>query len=105
MFACHRAADVYLSASRKEAFSYGILEAISQNTPIVVSDIEGTAWAHVYSNCHVYPVEDVSACAAALTRALDTGRIPSNKTEITEIYGIDRWCDRIIAIYHTMLNQ
>ena len=39
MFSYHKMADVYLSASRKEAFSYGILEAISQNTPVVVSDI------------------------------------------------------------------
>lgn len=105
MFACHRAADVYLSASRKEAFSYGILEAISQNTPIVVSDIEGTAWAHAYSNCHVYPAEDVSACAAALDCALNTGRISSNQAEITKMYSINHWCDRMIAIYHTMLNQ
>lgn len=49
MFAYHRAADVYLSASRSEAFSYGILEAISQNTPITVSDIKGTSWCHPYT--------------------------------------------------------
>ncbi len=42
IFALHRAIDVYVSASRKEAFSYGLLESISQNTPVVVSDISGT---------------------------------------------------------------
>ena len=43
IFAYHKAADVYLSASRTEAFPYSVLESISQNTPLVVSDIPGTA--------------------------------------------------------------
>lgn len=104
MFACHRAADVYLSASRKEAFSYGILEAISQNTPVVVSDIEGTAWATRYDKSVTYPVEDADACADAIRRALEMSRRPSNQDEITAQYSIDLWCDRIMEIYGSMLK-
>lgn len=104
MFACHRAADVYLSASRKEAFSYGILEAISQNTPVVVSDIEGTNWATRYNKSVAYPVEDIDACADALRQALEMGRKPSNQDELLSQYSISIWCDRIMNIYESLLN-
>lgn len=104
MFACHRAADVYISASRKEAFSYGLLEAISQNTPVVVSDIEGTQWAGAYTKAVMYPVEDVSACAEAIRSALPMGGEPSNYDEITERYSIDLWCKRIMDIYASMVE-
>lgn len=103
MFACYRAVDVFLSASRKEAFSYGLLEAISQNTPVVVSDIEGTAWAQPYSRCAVYPTEDPQACAVAIEKALHSREIPSNAEEIVSKYSIDLWCERIMEIYQKML--
>ena len=89
MFSYHRAADVYLSASRKEAFSYGILEAISQNVPVAVSDIEGTAWSAKYDKCVQYSVEDVNACAEAIEKALKMREDPSNRDELMDMYGID----------------
>ena len=100
MFAVHRAIDVYISASRKEAFSYGILESISQDTPVVVSDIKGTMWAAEYTNCHLYPVEDSDKCAEAILEALAQGRCKTNSAELMEHYGIDRWCDRIVEVYN-----
>lgn len=105
MFSYHRAADVYLSASRKEAFSYGILEAISQNTPVVVSDIEGTAWAQKYSKCINYPVEDAHACAEAIKSSLSRREEPSNKDILLERYGIENWCREMMEIYRLMLGR
>lgn len=102
IFACHRAVDVYLSASRKEAFSYGLLEAISQNTPVVVSDIEGTRWAQAYSKAATYPVEDPHLCAQAMGQALAMGREPSNQDAMTEKYSIGFWCDRILQLYDSV---
>lgn len=105
MFSCHRSADVYLSASRKEAFSYGILEAISQNTPVVVSDIEGTAWAQEYDKCLCYSVEDAHACANAIEVALIRREEQSNKDMLLERYGIDSWCQDMMKIFHLMLSR
>lgn len=102
MFSYHRAADVYLSASRKEAFSYGLLEAISQNTPVVVSDIEGTAWAKEYNKCLCYPVEDAHACAEAIGAALTRRAEVSNKDVLLERYGVDGWCRAIMGIYQML---
>lgn len=102
MFAYHRAADAYLSASRSEAFSYGILEAISQNTPVAVSDIKGTSWCHKYSKTVVYPTEDPNACARAINQALSLGNSPSNADEIVDAYSIEKWCEQITCIYKSL---
>ena len=102
IFACHRAADAYLSASRRDAFSYGLLEAISQNLPVVISDIEGTSWALEYSKCSSFPTENVSACAVALENALSNQSDESNVAELLHRYNIEPWCENIIDIYNKM---
>lgn len=99
MYSYHRAADVYLSASRTESFSYGLLESISQNTPVVVSDIVGTQWSWEYNKCFHYPVEDYQSCCKVLEQALKVGRSESNANDIVSKYDIRDWCEQVIAIY------
>jgi len=101
MFSVHRAADVFLSSSRSEAFSYGIIEAISQNVPVVVSDIKGTGWSWEYDKAFVYPVEDDLACADAIEKAIEAGASPSNRDSLCSKYSIEKWCNRIISAYHS----
>lgn len=102
MFALNRAADIYISASRAEAFSYGLLEAISQNNPVVASDIEGTSWSWEYSKCTVFRNEDALDCANALKKAIEMGDIESNYQSIAKQYGVDVWCKKIISVYHQL---
>lgn len=102
MFAYHRSADVYLSASRSEAFSYGILEAISQNTPVAVSDIKGTSWCHRYTKAVVYSTEDYKSCADAIRRALELGKSESNADELVEDHSIEKWYTQMIEIYEKL---
>lgn len=104
IFALNRAVDCYISSSRAEAFSYGILEAISQNTPVVVSDIAGTSWCWDYDNCFRYPVEDPQACAQALERAIARGRAPSNCEEYVRRFGNAVWTQKILSVYRQMLH-
>ena len=104
IFALNRAVDCYISSSRAEAFSYGILEAISQNTPVVVSDIEGTGWSWEYSNCFRYSTEDVDDCVSALQAALKKGRVASNAQMIVTKYGNDIWCERVLSIYRKIMG-
>ena len=100
IFAYHKAADVYLSASRTESFSYAVLEAISQHTPLVVSDIPATVWAHSYDKTFVYPTEDYNLCAKAIEQAIQLDRnAPSNSNEFVEKYSIENWCTAIKNIY------
>ncbi|MBQ3384056.1 MAG: glycosyltransferase [Erysipelotrichaceae bacterium] len=105
IFALNRAVDGYLSSSRSEAFSNGILEAISQKSPVVVSDIVGTSWAWEYDNCYVYEVENAEQCAQAIEKALNNGRNTANYKSIVEKYSADVWCKRIIEIYKTIYND
>lgn len=104
MFSYHRAADVYLSASRSEAFSYGLLEAISQDTPIVVSDIKGTRWACEYNHSRSYPVENHIACSDAILFALHNyaGRGTANRDKVMLKYDIDEWAEKIYSIYEDL---
>ncbi|MBQ8227631.1 MAG: glycosyltransferase family 4 protein [Clostridia bacterium] len=99
MYAYHRASDVYLSSSRKEAFSYGLLEAISQEKPIAVSDISGTTWSHEYTNCFVYPVEDAEACAKTLYKAYSESKPETNSAILLGKYDINKWCEKVYNVY------
>ena len=105
IFALNRAVDGYLSSSRSEAFSNGILEAISQKSPVVVSDIVGTSWAWEYDNCYVYEVENAERCALAIEKALKNGRCSGNYERILTEYGVDVWCKRIIEIYKVINSK
>ena len=102
MFSYHRAIDVYLSASRSEAFSYGILETISQNTPVVLSDIIDTRWCIKYSKAFSYPVENYQKCADAIEKAIKAGRKESNYKDIIEEFSIGNWCERVIDVYNNV---
>ena len=102
MFAYHRMADVYLSASRSEGFSYGILETISQNTPVALSDLQSTSWAWEYDHAFHYPVENAQACADAILAALSAGKTASNFKAVFQKYHIHFWCERIIDIYRSL---
>lgn len=105
MYALHRAADVYISASRTEAFSYGILEAISQNIPVVVSDIPGTKWSWKYSKCFRFRNADADECAKAILKAIPHRHDESNRDVLTRKYNIDTWCDRVIKVYEKMMRR
>lgn len=100
MFSYHKMADVYLSASRKEAFPYGVLEAISQNTPVVASDIEGTKWANGYDKYWKYATEDAEACKNAILKAYDMRDSDSNNIKFIENYSIDLWIDSVLKVYN-----
>ena len=102
MYAVHRAVDCYISSSRWEGFSYGLLEAISQNTPVVVSNIPGTRWAKEYDNSFFYPVENHNKCADAIIMALHAGRAETNSASVIEKYSIDHWCNRVLEIYEEL---
>lgn len=106
MFSYHRAADVYLSASRTEAFPYGLLEAISQNTPIVISDIAGTRWCKEYNRSYSYPVEDPQKCAGAILGALaDDHADTSNAQQMIEKYSIENWIRRVEQVYSETMSD
>ena len=105
IFAYHRAADVFLSVSRSEGFPYAILEAISENSPMVVTSIDSQLYAKEYSNAFMIPPEDAEACAEAVLKAKETGRKDSNGPQIMNRYSSVNWCREMLRIYDFMMQE
>lgn len=105
VYSYHRAADVFLSCSRTEAFSFAILEAISQRCPVVMSDITGTRWAKQYTKCLSFHDGDISDCSKKITDAiLLTQKTSDNSEDIIGSYSIDKWRDKVLAVYDSMMK-
>ncbi len=105
VFAYHRAADVLLSASRSETFSYALAEALYTGRPCVMSDIPGTAWAAGYETVRSFPAGDDAACAAALKAAAEG--YPSEtcarvRAGIERDCAVDRWAEGMLGVYESM---
>lgn len=103
VFSYYRAADVFLSSSRTESFSYAILEAISQNSSVVMSNIKGTAWAGEYSKTRAFRSEDYEDCAVKISESLVASDC-SNREDIIEQFSIVKWTERIQEVYDFMMK-
>lgn len=102
VFAYHRAADVMLSASRSETFSYALAEALYAKTPCVMSDIPGTAWAVAYETVSAFPSGDDAACAEALraaVRGYTAEAYESAREAVAAAHSLDRWAEGVLAVY------
>ena len=99
VFSYHEAADILLSASRSEGFSYSILEMLSLGKRCVISNILGTEWAQKYETAFVFETENVSSCAEAVCKAVDSGTKSSVEVAnaIQDEYSITCWTDAIVA--------
>lgn len=101
VYSFHEAADILLSASRSEGFSYSILEMLSLGKQCVISDIPGVAWAKEYDTVMTFRTKSVETCVKRICTAID--RMPYNSKEVADkiacVYSIDKWVDTIIEQY------
>lgn len=106
VFRYHKAADVFVSASRSETFSYALLEAMSVGRACVISDIMGTAWAQAYPTVFTFATENAAALADALVHAerqaqTDAGKraLETVSRQVAASFGIADWVNAILTIY------
>lgn len=106
VFLYHRAADIMLSSSRSEGFSYSILETLSIGNLVVNSDIRGTRWAKEHALTYTFISENAEDCSHALLEAagqlsnMDHQRIKAQTMEdIAKQYDIRKWCQTVIGIF------
>lgn len=98
VFRYHKASDVMLSASRSEAFSYALLEALYTGTPGVSSDVPGVQWARRYETAEFFRSEDAADCARAILHASALSETAEGQAKLSDVsgrllaeYGIDAW--------------
>lgn len=100
VFAFHNGADVLISASRSEGFSYAILEMLSLGKRCVVSDIPGTRWAGEFHTTYLFETQNAEDCALKLGIAIKQGNNTDDSTaqEVLNRFSINRWTSEVMKI-------
>lgn len=101
-------ADIMLSASRSEGFSFSLAEAIYSGLVTVVSDIPGTSWSREFSARYEFVSGNADALKIALEEALNYQITKEeqdvNRQILEQKYSMDVWAntvyDELTAIYN-----
>lgn len=98
----YESAGAFLCTSRRECFSYALLEALYMGLPAIISDIPGNTWAAGYGSTLLFPSGDAEALANAMEQRL-TGRFAPDTAAtakaVEQAYGAEGWAARIEEIY------
>lgn len=104
----YAAADLFVSASREEAFSYAIGEAMAMRLPIVSSDIPGPSAYFAADGLRTYPVEDAAALRTTLTEVLASPERPAwgaaNRAFVAERLPLSGHVDGVLAVFAEALE-
>ncbi len=99
----HAVADIFLSSSRSEGFSYSILEALYLGELVVSSDLDGVRWAKKYKTVEFFQSEDIHLCSEMLEKSINN--ITAKQSDIIETsmqvendYGISEWVEKVYRI-------
>lgn len=105
VFRYHDAADVMLSPSRSETFSYALLEAVYSGKPVAASDIPGQQWAKQFETVFFCPYESVNGLKQAVLQALSADKESLCRSRLTaeSEYGIQNWEEEIFMVYRRFL--
>ncbi len=102
------AADIFVSASRDEGFSYAIGEAMAARLPVISSDIAGPSGYFEADGVVTFPSEDVDGLRARLVTLLDdpdrsrTGE--ANREYVRRRFGIDAHVGRVLGLFSELAD-
>ena len=102
VFAYYNAADVFVSSSRSEAFSYSILEALSIGKSVCSSDLPSVMWSAQFPLVQMFRSGDPADLAERILDSVknahrdDRDAVAKN---VVEKYDINCWCDTMISHY------
>jgi glycosyltransferase involved in cell wall biosynthesis len=106
----HHAVDLFVQSSDYEGTSNAVLEAMALETPVVATDVGGTAEL-IEHGVHgtIVPPNDLAALANAITSAIgnpDTtvGMAAAARTRIVETLSFDRRAHRVDSIYEGLVE-
>lgn len=99
-------ADIMISASRSESFSFCLAEAIYSGLPVVFSDIPGTSWAREFKNAYIFKTSDVDDLIRTLNEIkneVSDDELMFNRKLMQEKYSMDAWSERIINYINNII--
>jgi glycosyltransferase involved in cell wall biosynthesis len=103
----YAAADVFVSASRAEAFAFAIGEAMAARLPVASSRIRGPAAYFDAPGLQTFPSGDAPALAHVLTELLDPARRAErgagNRIYVEQRLGLERHVDGVLAVFEREL--
>lgn len=103
--------DWFISASRRETFSYAIAEAMLSGTPILSSDIEGVRWAFNQPSVIKFESENSVSLADRMEEII-TGKIIINEQNLKQArkfvlknYTADVWAEKLLQYYDNLYEE
>ncbi|MBR3144426.1 MAG: glycosyltransferase family 4 protein [Clostridia bacterium] len=101
-------ADIILSPSRSEGFSFALLEGIYCGLPAVYSDIPGTSWADEMKGVYKFSSENASDMAKSIEKCVADGvikeNIEYNRKIIKEKYSLSVWSDKMLKFINDIIK-
>lgn len=98
-------ASVFVCPSRRESFSYALLEALYMEKPAIISEIPGTSWADLYSTVKTFKSEDVEKMAELMEQYMKNQHwytqdvLKQVSVDIAKEYGISKWINELERVY------
>ncbi len=105
------AANVFVSASRSEGFSFAAVEAMANGLPVILSDIPGVSWAHRSEGAVFFESGNSAALASSIRRVLDWSpseretHSSDNRRLVSAEFNVDVWADRVVEHYMEILDR
>ncbi|MCQ2455373.1 MAG: glycosyltransferase family 4 protein [Clostridia bacterium] len=101
-------ADIMISSSRREGFSFCLLEALYSGLPSVYSDIPGTNWADEMKGVYRFESGNANDLIRAINECMEHS-VTKNEQEhnrklITEKYSLDVWTEKFIKLFNSILK-
>ena len=102
-------ADIMVSASRSEGFSFALAEAIYSGLVTVVSDIPGTLWSSEFDARYEFKSGSYDSLKEALLSALNHNITEDeqnkNRKILKDKYSIDVWANAVYDELNVILNN
>ena len=90
----------FISASRSEGFSYSVLEAISLDKTVIVSNIPGTLWSQEFKSVIVFESENSHSLKIAMDKSIEYKMNEDDKKYnllLIDKYTIEKWSNNVIT--------
>ena len=97
-------ADIFVSSSRKETFSYALAEAIYCKLPCISSDIDGVQWSKKFPTVKFFESENIEELESKIYELLDKKEEDNEKYEVSrqlikDKYSEFTWSNNMIKLY------